>query len=86
MNRAVLLEPSATAPYILLGEVFLKLKQPIEALHYLDHAAKMDPSNYLTHNLLGQAYKATGQLEEANREFQLVVDLQNNDKQRPAGK
>jgi tetratricopeptide (TPR) repeat protein len=86
LNRAVLLEPSATAPYILLGEVFLKLKQPIEALHYLDHAAKMDPSNYLTHNLLGQAYKATGQLEQANREFQLVVDLQNNDKQRPAGK
>jgi cytochrome c-type biogenesis protein CcmH/NrfG len=86
LNRAVLLEPSATAPYILLGEVFLKLKQPIEALHYLDHAAKMDPSNYLTHNLLGQAYKATGQVEEANREFQLVVDLQNNDKQRPAGK
>jgi Tfp pilus assembly protein PilF len=70
----------------LLGEVFLKLKQPIEALHYLDHAVKMDPSNYLTHNLLGQAYKATGQVEEANREFQLVVDLQNNDKQRPAGK
>lgn len=86
LNRAVLLEPNATSPYILLGEAFLRLKQPIQALHYLDHAARMDPSNYLTHNLLGQAYKATGQVEEANREFQLVVDLQNNDKQRPGGK
>ena len=86
LNRAVLLEPSATAPYILLGETFLKLKEPIQALHYLDHAAKMDPSNYLTHNLLGQAYKATGQVEEANREFQMVVDLQNNTKPQPAGK
>jgi tetratricopeptide (TPR) repeat protein len=86
LNRAVLLEPSATAPYILLGETFLKLKQPIQALHYLDHAVKMDPSNYLTHNLLGQAYKATGQVEEANREFQMVVDLQNNIKPQPAGK
>jgi tetratricopeptide (TPR) repeat protein len=86
LNRAVLLEPSATAPYILLGETFLKLKQPIQALHYLDHAAKMDPSNFLTHNLLGQAYKATGQVEEANREFQMVVDLQHNDKPQPAGK
>jgi tetratricopeptide (TPR) repeat protein len=86
LNRAVLLEPSATAPYILLGEVLLKLKQPIQALHYLDHAAKMDPANYLTHNLLGQAYKATGQVAEANREFQMVVDLQHNGQPQPAGK
>jgi tetratricopeptide (TPR) repeat protein len=80
LNRAVLLEPSATAPYILLGETFLKLNQPIQALHYLDHAVKMDPSNYITHNLLAQAYKATGQVAEANREFQLVLDIQNNAK------
>jgi tetratricopeptide (TPR) repeat protein len=86
LNRGVVLEPNATAPYILLGEVFLKLQQPIQALHYLDHAAKMDPSNYLTHNLLGQAYKATGQVDEANREFQMVYDLQHNDKSQPAGK
>jgi len=86
LNRAVLLEPGATAPYILLGEALLKLKQPIQALHYLDHAAKMDPSNYITHNLLGQAYKATGQVAEANREFQMVVDLQHNDIPQPAGK
>jgi tetratricopeptide (TPR) repeat protein len=86
LNRAVLLEPNSTAPYILLGETFLKLNQPIQALHYLDHAAKMDPSNYLTHNLLGQAFKATGQVEEANREFQMVFDLQHNDKPQPAGK
>jgi Tfp pilus assembly protein PilF len=46
----------------------------------------MDPSNYLTHNLLGQAYKATGQVEEANREFQMVVDLQHGGQSQPAGK
>jgi predicted Zn-dependent protease len=86
LNRAVVLEPSATAPYILLGEALLKLQQPIQALQYLDHAAKMDPSNFLTHNLLGQAYKATGQVDEANREFQLVVDLQNNVKPQSEGK
>jgi len=86
LNRDVLLEPNSTAPYILLGETFLKLNQPIEAIHYLDHAAQMDPSSYLTHNLLGQAYKATGQVEEANREFQMVIDLQYHDKPQPAGK
>ncbi len=78
LNRAVLLEPNSTGPYILLGETFLKLNEPIEALHYLTRAAQMDPSNYITHNLLGQAYKATGQLAEANREFKLVVNLQDN--------
>ncbi len=76
LNRAVLLEPNSTGPYIMLGETFLKLNQPIQALHYLVRAAQMDPSNYLTHNLLGQAYRATGQVAEANREFKLVVDLE----------
>jgi len=86
LNRAVLLEPQATGPYILLGETFLKLKQPIQALHYLDHAEKMDPSNYITHNLLGQAYKATGQIDAANREFQMVVEIQHRTDPKPAGK
>jgi predicted Zn-dependent protease len=86
LNRAVLLEPYATEPYILLGQTFLKLKQPIQALHYLDHAEKMDPSNFITHNLLGQAYKATGQVAAANREFQMVVDLQHQSEPKPAGK
>ena len=86
LNRAVLLEPSATGPYILLGQTFLKLKQPIQALHYLDRAAKMDPSNYITHNLLGQAYKAIGQRDEANRQFQMVVDLQHQAEPKPVGK
>lgn len=86
LNRAVLLEPSATGPYILLGETFLKLNEPIQALHYLDHAVHMDPSNYITHNLLAQAYKATGQVSAANREFKLVVDLQHRNDPKPAEK
>lgn len=86
LNRAVLLEPGATGPYILLGETFLKLDHPIQALHYLDHAVRMDPANYITHNLLAQAYKATGQVDAANREFQLVVDLQHRNDSKPAEK
>jgi tetratricopeptide (TPR) repeat protein len=86
LNRAVLLEPKSTGPYILLGETFLKLKQPIQALQYLDRAMKMDPSNYVTHNLMAQAYKATGQLAEANREFKTVVELQHRNDPKPAEK
>jgi Tfp pilus assembly protein PilF len=70
----------------LLGEAFLKLQQPIQALQYLDRAARMDPANYITHNLLGQAYRATGQVDAANREFQTVVDLQHRDDPKPVEK
>jgi tetratricopeptide (TPR) repeat protein len=86
LNRAVLLEPTSTGPYILLGETFLKMRQPIQALQYLDRAMKMDPSNYVTHNLMAQAYKATGQLAEANREFKTVVELQHRNDPKPAEK
>ena len=82
----MLLEPTATGPYILLGQTFLKLKDPIQALHYLNRAVKMDPSNYITHNLLGQAYKAVGQVAAANREFKTVVALQHQGDSTPAGK
>jgi Tfp pilus assembly protein PilF len=46
----------------------------------------MDPANYITHNLLGQAYKATGQMAEANREFQQGVALQHSQSPQAAGK
>lgn len=84
LNRAVLLEPNATGPYILLGQTLLGLEQPIQALHYLDHAQKMDPRNYITHHLLGQAYKAIGLINEANREFKMSVDLQHSNNPLPA--
>ncbi len=86
LDRAVLLEPNSTGPYILLGETFLKLHDPIQAVHYLDHAVSMDPSNYITHNLLAQAYKATGQFAAANREFKTVVELQHQNDPKPAEK
>ena len=46
----------------------------------------MDPSNYMTHNLLGQAYKTIGDRAAANREFKIVVELQHQGDPTPAGK
>jgi Flp pilus assembly protein TadD len=43
---------------------------------YLERAEKMDPSNYMTHNLLGQAYRALGRAEDASRETQLSQKIQ----------
>lgn len=76
LQRAVLLEPNATGPYILLGKVLLKRQDPASAMTYLERAVKMDPENYMTHSLLGQAYRALGRAEDASRETQTAQKIQ----------
>jgi Flp pilus assembly protein TadD len=84
LNKAVLLEPNATGPYILLGEALIELGQPVLAVHYLDHAATMDPGNYITHNFLGQAYRALHREADSVREFKRAVELQHGSDAKPA--
>jgi len=69
-DRALLLDQSSTGPCILLGKVLMKEQNSLMAVGYPQRAERMDPANYVTHYLLGQAYHATGRAEEANREFQ----------------
>ncbi len=76
LQQAVLLEPNATGPYILLGKVLLKQNQPVGAMTFLQKAEGMDPANYMTHNLLAQAYRAMGRSTEASRELQLTEQIQ----------
>jgi predicted Zn-dependent protease len=76
LQRAVLLEPYATGPYILLGKVMLKEGDAVGAATYLEHAKKMDAGNYMTRSLLGQAYRAMGRREEASQETAAAQQLQ----------
>jgi tetratricopeptide (TPR) repeat protein len=76
LQRAVLLEPNATGPYILLGKVMLKRQDAVGAATYLERAKQMDPANYMTRNLLGQAYRAMGRRDEAAAELQAAEQLQ----------
>lgn len=76
LQRALLLEPNATGPYILLGKVLLKRQDPASALMYLERAEKMDSSNYITHSLLGQAYRSLGRAEDASRENEISHKIQ----------
>ncbi|WP_263382550.1 tetratricopeptide repeat protein [Granulicella arctica] len=76
LQRAVILEPNVTAPFILLGKVLLKQEAPANAVMYLEHAVAMDPGNYMTHSLLGQAYRSLGRAEDASRETQTAQRLQ----------
>ncbi|HEX3987681.1 MAG TPA: tetratricopeptide repeat protein [Acidobacteriaceae bacterium] len=76
LDRAVLLEPDASGPYILLGKTMLEQHDPVMAALYLKHAEAMDPSNPMTHMLLGRAFAVSGRKDEAQREFQIVEKMQ----------
>jgi predicted Zn-dependent protease len=76
LMRAISLDNSRTGPFILMGKVLLRRDDPQSAMLYLKHAAKMDPGNYITHTLLGQAYRALGQEDDAKQEFDTAAKLQ----------
>jgi predicted Zn-dependent protease len=76
LQQAVVLEPNVTAPFILLGKVLLREQLPSNALMYLERAEAMDPNNYMTHSLLGQAYHSLGRTADASRENHTVETLQ----------
>ena len=76
LQQAILLQPTSTGPYILLGKTLLKRSDPIGAATYLERAAKLDPGNYMTHSLLGQAYRAMDRTEDAGRETAMAQKIQ----------
>lgn len=76
LQRAVLLEPSASGPYILLGKVLLKRQDPASAVMYLERAERMDANNGMTHWLLAQAYRSLGRADDATRESQISQKIQ----------
>ena len=76
LQRALLLEPNSTGPYILLGKVLLKRQDPLNTMMYLERAERMDPGNYMTHSLLGQTSRSLGRAEDASREIQIAQKIQ----------
>ena len=67
--RSLALDTSSTDPFILMGKVLLHQNDPQNAALYLQHAEKMDPANFMTHQLLGQAYRGLGDEAKAKAEF-----------------
>jgi predicted Zn-dependent protease len=76
LQQAILLEPNSTGPYILLGKTLLKKSDPLGAATYLERAEQLDPANYITHSLLGQAYRSMGRQDDAARETETAQKLQ----------
>jgi tetratricopeptide (TPR) repeat protein len=75
LSKAISLDTSSTGPFIQMGKVLLRRNDPQTSLLYLQHAEKMDPGNYITHTLLGQAYRSLGREEEAKKEINAASEI-----------
>jgi tetratricopeptide (TPR) repeat protein len=69
LMQALALDTTSTGPFLLMGKVLLRKNDPENASMYLKHAEKMDPSNFIIHTLLGQAYRGLGKEADAKAEF-----------------
>jgi tetratricopeptide (TPR) repeat protein len=85
LQRAILLDATATGPYILMGKVLIKKKDFASATNYLQKALRMDPSNYMSHHLMGEAYRGLGRSEDAERELKRAEELQSSQENKPQG-
>ncbi|HZD48089.1 MAG TPA: tetratricopeptide repeat protein [Silvibacterium sp.] len=77
LTRAVLLEPKASGPYVLLGKVTLDQRNYLLASIYLEHALSTDPGNSMAHALLAQAYRGAGRIADADKQSEAAAQLQN---------
>lgn len=85
LQRAILLDATATGPYILMGKVLVKKKEYASALNYLEKSLRMDPTNYIAHHLMGEAYRGLGREADAERELKRSEELQSSQEHRPQG-
>lgn len=75
LAKAISLDTSSTGPFIQMGKVLLRRSDPQTSLLYLQHAEKMDPNNYMTHTLLGQAYRSLGREDDARKEIEAASKI-----------
>jgi tetratricopeptide (TPR) repeat protein len=75
-RHAIWLDATATGPYILLGKVLLKKGEADLSVRTLQRALSMDPNNFMAHHLMGEALRAVGRDEEAQRELEIAQKLQ----------
>jgi len=85
LQRSILLDATATGPYILMGKVLVKKKDYASALNYLEKSLRMDPTNYIAHHLMGEAYRGLGRDVDAERELKRSEELQSSQENKPQG-
>lgn len=83
LQRAILLDATATGPYILMGKVLIKKDDFISAANYLEKALRMDPGNYIAHHLMGEALRGMGRTADSERELKRAQELQSAQETKP---
>jgi len=86
LSRAIYLDSTSSAAYMLLGRVLLRKNDPARASAALQRAVALDPNNYQAHHQLGQALMAMGKRPEAEAELQRAQELQNAQRRLPVEK
>lgn len=86
LSRAIYLDSTSSAAYMLLGRVLLRKSDPARATAALQRAVTLDPNNYQAHHQLGQALMAMGKRAEAQAELQRAQELQNTQRRLPVEK
>ncbi|HSA94115.1 MAG TPA: tetratricopeptide repeat protein [Terriglobales bacterium] len=76
LQNSIWLDSTASGPFVLLGKVLMKKDEHQLALRTLQRAVQMDPNNFVAHHWLGQAFRAVGKNEDAERELRLAQELQ----------
>lgn len=74
-NHATTLLPESSIPYVALGEIAIAQNQPGQAIMLYRMAATIHPDG-LTLIRLGDAYRLSGQFEEAREAYQQAVALE----------
>jgi tetratricopeptide (TPR) repeat protein len=86
LSRAIYLDSTSSAAYMLLGRVLLRKSDPARATAALQRAVALDPNNYQAHHQLGQALMAMGKRTEGEAELQRAQELQSAQRRLPVEK
>ena len=81
LRRAIQLKPDFAASHALLGKILLEADRASEAVLPLEEAVRLRPDYSPAHYHLATAYRKLGRREDAAREFQIVSDLKDRERQ-----
>ena len=75
LQKAIKLNPSATAAYQLLGFYYIIMGQKDEAIKILEEAVRIDPLSPIMNQFLGNAYIFAERYDDAIRKAEMLLEM-----------
>ena len=78
LEKAIKAAPQFAPPYVQLGNSYLVTEptNPEKGAEYIRQAVKLEPNEAYTHDFMGDAYRATNQLEKSLAEYTRMAELE----------